>query len=144
MSTTSAPDTTEFERMLKCESYHAGDPYIRKIADEQSVKLDEINAEVDVARRSSLLKDFFTVEGDEAEKKKARVIIVPPFFCEYVSALGEFHDPIRANEVVFCSGVQHKYRWRSLHPQGMYNPRCGPWYVAHKRIPIYTIHRLIM
>ncbi|KAG9224239.1 hypothetical protein CCMSSC00406_0004738 [Pleurotus cornucopiae] len=81
MSTSSALDTTEFERMLR--SYHAGDPYIRKIADEQAVILDEINAEADVARRSALLKDFFKVEGDEAEKQKARVVIVPPFFCEY-------------------------------------------------------------
>lgn len=71
--------------MLRSESYHAGDPYIRKVADEQAVRLDEINAEADVARRSALLKDFFKVEGDEAEKKAARVVIVPPFFCEYVS-----------------------------------------------------------
>ncbi|KAF4569484.1 putative O-acetyl transferase [Pleurotus pulmonarius] len=84
MSASSVPtDTTEFERMMKCESYHAGDPYIRKVADEQAVKLNEINAEADVARRSALLKDFFKVEGDETEKNKARVIIVPPFFCEY-------------------------------------------------------------
>ncbi len=46
MSASSAPtDTTEFDRMINCESYHAGDPYIRKVADEQSVKLDGINAE---------------------------------------------------------------------------------------------------
>lgn len=102
MSTSSAPDTTEFERMLRCESYHAGDPYIRKIADEQAVILDEINAEADVARRSALLKDFFKVEGDEAEKQKARVVIVPPFFCEYVSALCELYDG--TNEVVTLQG----------------------------------------
>ncbi|KAF9497808.1 hypothetical protein BDN71DRAFT_531827 [Pleurotus eryngii] len=102
MSTPSAPDTTEFERMLRCESYHAGDPYIRKIADEQAVILDKINAEPDVARRSALLKNFFKVEGDEAEKKKARVVIVPPFFCEYVSALRELCDG--TNVVVTLQG----------------------------------------
>ncbi|KDQ26424.1 hypothetical protein PLEOSDRAFT_1084325 [Pleurotus ostreatus PC15] len=102
MSTSSPPDTTEFERMLRCESYHAGDPYIRKVADEQAVRLDEINAEADVARRSALLKDFFKVEGDEAEKNKARVVIVPPFFCEYVSALCELYDG--TDEVVTLQG----------------------------------------
>ncbi|KAJ8507843.1 hypothetical protein ONZ45_g9822 [Pleurotus djamor] len=70
-------ERTEFELMLQCKSYFAGDPYIRKIANEQSAKLRDINAEHNEDRRAALLKDFFTFTGT------GRVVIVPPLFCEY-------------------------------------------------------------
>ncbi|KAJ1305127.1 hypothetical protein OPQ81_000164 [Rhizoctonia solani] len=66
-----------FEAMITGQPYLASDPYIQKIAREQSRKVREINTEEDEAKREVLLRRLLKCKED------AQVAIVMPFFCEY-------------------------------------------------------------
>ncbi|KAJ7499477.1 putative O-acetyl transferase [Mycena latifolia] len=88
-------DETEFNLMVQGKPYLASDPYIGRVAAAQRAKLRVINAELDAAKRRTLLHDFFTVT-DEGENASWEIVIVEPFFCEYVSPPGVWCavDPI--------------------------------------------------
>ncbi len=77
-------DDTEFKKMLRGDSYKALDPYIRHIAEQQAAKVAVINTEVNGERRNGLLKDLCNIEP------ASRVIVAPPFFCEYVCHMSTF------------------------------------------------------
>lgn len=81
----SDPPSTEFLRMISGQPYLASDPYVRKVATIQRNKLRAIQTEEDDQKREVLLKKFFTLS-----KPDARVIVVSPFFCEYVNASFSF------------------------------------------------------
>ncbi|CAE6491008.1 unnamed protein product [Rhizoctonia solani] len=70
-------DRSVFEGMIAGQPYWAGDPYVQKVAREQSKKVKELNAEQDDEKREVLLRSLLKCKDD------AEVAILMPFFCEY-------------------------------------------------------------
>ncbi|KAF8695585.1 Maltose acetyltransferase, partial [Rhizoctonia solani] len=57
-------DRSVFEAMINGEPYWAGDPYVQKIATEQSKKVKELNAEQDDKKREVLLRSLLRCKDD--------------------------------------------------------------------------------
>ncbi|CAE6438276.1 unnamed protein product [Rhizoctonia solani] len=70
-------DRSVFEAMIAGKPYVASDPYVQKVAREQSQKVRELNAEQDDEKREALLRRLLNCKED------AQVAILMPFFCEY-------------------------------------------------------------
>jgi hypothetical protein len=73
-------DTTEFDLMVKGGMYQASDPYVQKIAQQESAKVKAINAEQDDKKRDALLRDFMGLSQD------VEFYWMMPIFAEYVSS----------------------------------------------------------
>lgn len=84
--TNDANDKAEFNLMIHGKPYLASDSYIGRVATAQRAKLRAINTELNATKRTNLLHDFFTVT-DEGKAANWEIVIVGPFFCEYVSAV---------------------------------------------------------
>lgn len=71
-------EKAEFTSMIRGGMYLASDPYIQKIAAQESAKVKAINVEQDEAKRMQLLRDFMGIAQD------IDFYWIGPLFAEYV------------------------------------------------------------
>jgi hypothetical protein len=78
VSSDASDERKEFEIMVNGGMYLASDPYIQKIAKQESAKVKAINAEEDDAKKIRLLRDFMGLSDD------VDFYWITPLFAEYV------------------------------------------------------------